>query len=362
MAEQELDRNEEATPFKLRRAREKGQVARGQDLGFVGSLIALTVFVLWFGGQFVQRLTELMRLTFTSGIERVGQDGDVLGVIGGTYWDVFEPLVVLGGIVIVVLVVLELIQLRGFIFTTAPLKPDFKRLNPVQGLKRLFSMRMLKEFIKNLIKMAVYTVLAWLMITGAMSTFGDTFGDAHALVRAMEGGARRLLFAFILTAVVFMLIDQVITRGEFAKQMRMSTRELKREVKDREGEPRFRQKRRQIHAEMRKQTEGLANVQGSDFLIVNPDHYAVALRYIPDQMKAPEIRARGRNHIALALKRRARLLGVPIIADPQLAQALYREGRQDRPIPTDHYHAVARHYSQKQKRDRARMAAGTFDE
>lgn len=362
MVEQEQDRTEEATPFKLRRAREKGQVARGQDLGFVGSLLALTVFVLWFGAQFVHKLAELMRLTFTSGIERAGQGGNALALVRGTYWDVFQPLVVLGGIIVVVLVVLEIIQLRGFIFTTAPLKPDFKRLNPIQGLKRLFSMRMLKECIKNIIKMAVYSGLAWLMITGAMSMFGDTFGDAHALVRAMEGGAKRMLFAFILAAIFFMLIDQIITRGEFAKQMRMSKRELKREVKDREGEPRFKQKRREIHAEMRKQSEGLANMEGSDFLVVNPEHYAVALSYVPSTMAAPEIRARGRNHFAQLLKRKARLLNIPIIADPPLARALYKDGRQGRPIPPDHYHAVARHYSQKQKRDRARQAAGAVDE
>lgn len=351
--EQEQDRTEEATPFKLRRAREKGQVARGMDLGFVGSLLAFAVFVLWFGPAFLMRLSHMMQTSLTVGIDRAAQSGDVLATVRAVYWPAMQPLVVLGGIIAVVLIALEIMQLRGFMFTTAPLKPDFKRLNPVQGLKRLFSMRMLKEALKNIVKMAVYTALAWFMITWAMETFGDTFGDANALVRAMDGGAKRMLLAFMCAAIVFMAIDQVIARGEFRKQMRMSRRELKREVKDREGEPRFKQKRREIHAEMRKQSEGLANLDGSDFLITNPEHYAVGLRYVAGEMKAPQVTARGRNHFAQQLKRKARLLGIPIIRDPALARGLYADCRQGRPIVPQHFHAVAQHYRRKLDAEKA---------
>ena len=255
MAEQEQNRSEEATPFKLQRAREKGQVARGTDLGFVGSLLAITAFVLWFGPAFAVRLTDLMRASLTVGVARAGESGEVLATVRSLYGLAFEPLVVLSGLVVVVLVVLELVQLRGFMFTAAPLKPDFSRLNPIQGLKRLFSMRMLKEALKNLVKMVVYTLLAWLLITAAMARFGDTLGDANALVRALDNSAKRLLFGFICAAVAFMAIDQIIARGEFSKQMRMSRRELMREVKEREGEPRLKQKRRQLHAEFAKQAD-----------------------------------------------------------------------------------------------------------
>lgn len=355
--EQELDRSEEATPFKLRRAREQGQVARGMDLGFVGSLLAVGAFVLWFGTGFVFQLAQTMRASLTTGVARAGQSGDVLALVRESYWSAFQPLVVLGGIVLLVLITLELIQLRGLVFSATPLKPDFTRLNPAAGIKRLFSLRMVKEALKNVFKMAVYALLAWLMVTAAIDTFGDSVGSAASLVRALDSASMRLLFAFGCAAVFFMLVDQVIARKEFGKQMRMSRRELKREVKDHEGEPRLKQKRRQLHAELRKQSDGLANIGEADFLVVNPDHYAVALKYVPGDMAAPEVLARGRNHFAQALKRKARLLNVPIIADPVLARALYRDCRQGQPVHPRHFHAVARHYSRRQRQARALAAA-----
>ena len=351
MEQQEQNRTEEATPFKLKRAREKGQVARGMDLGFVGSLLAFAAFVLIIGPAFVSGLGELMRIALTTGIARAADTGDVFGIIRSEYPIAFKPILTLGGIIVVLLVCLELIQLRGLIFTTQPLKPDFKRLNPVQGLKRLFSIKMLKETVKNVIKMAVYTALAWVMITGAMEIFADSIADANSLVLAMESAAKRLLFAFLCAALIFMVIDQIIVRSEFRKQMRMSRREVTREAKEREGEPRFKQKRKEIHAEMRKQTEGLNNLDGSDFLITNPEHYAVALHYAPGEMQAPVIRAMGRNHFAQLLKRKARLLGLPVIADPPLARALHSSGKQGASIDPEHFHAVARHYTELARQD-----------
>jgi flagellar biosynthetic protein FlhB len=206
-------------------------------------------------------------------------------------------------------------------------------------------MRMLKETLKNIVKFAVYTGIAWLMIDGAVSTFGDSVGDAGVLAKAMASAGARLLFAFIGAAFFFMVIDQLIARGEYRKQMRMSRREVTREAREREGEPRFKQKRRQLHQEMRKQAEGLGKLDGSDFLVVNPEHYAIALSYRPGEMDAPRVRAKGRNHFAQLMKRKARMLGLPVIADPALARALYRDCRADQAIPTQHFHGVARHYA-----------------
>lgn len=127
--------------------------------------------------------------------------------------------------------------------------------------------------------------------------------------------------------------------------MRMSRSEVKREARDREGEPRFKQKRRELHAQMRQQSQGLASLGGADLLIVNPEHFAVALVYRQGEMEAPEVRAKGRNQFAQLLKRKARLLGMTIVADPPLARALYRGSRQGAAIAPEHFRAVAGHYS-----------------
>ena len=341
---QEQNKSEEPTPFKLRKAREKGQVARGMDLGFVGSLVALAAVALFAGHAFFARLADMMRYSFVAGINGKGDPIEALGIVSATYWNAFQPLVILGGAIIVVLVFLEILQLRGFIFTTHPLKPDFKRLNPAKGLKRIFSLRMLKETLKNIVKFAAYCSAAWFLGLSAIESWGVRLVDASWLVHAMEQSASRIVFVFIGFAFVFMIIDQIIVRKEFHKQMRMSRRELTRETKDREGEPRFKQKRKEIHQQMQEQAEGLGKVAGSDVVVVNPEHYAVALKYDPKTMAAPEVRVKGRNHFAQLIKRKARLHAVPVISNPPLARKLHAECSRGSPILPHHYHDVAKLY------------------
>lgn len=354
---EEAGKTEEATPFKLRKAREQGQVARGMDLGFVGSLLAVACLGLIAGEQFVASLAQLMRRSL-AGTADVGQDPRLaLDLVGSTYWAALQPLIVLGAALAVILVVLEIIQLRGFIFTARPLKPDFQRLNPAKGLKRLFSLRMLKETLKNIVKMVVYAAAAWLVISAAVEGLSPRIADAGRLAAALQSGTTRLLMVFILLAFAFMVLDQLIVRSEYRKQMRMSRRELVRETREREGEPRLKQRRRDLHAQMREQAEGLGKVPGSDVVIVNPEHYAVALRYDPATMIAPEVRVKGRNRFAQLMKRKAFLANVPVIPHPPLARALHADCRAGQPIQSHHYHDVARLY-----RSLKRRAAATQPE
>lgn len=351
MEGQEQNRTEEATPFKLKRAREKGQVARGMDLGFVGSLVALIFFALAAGASFAVMLAQVMRRALTLGIERADAPAELLAIGGGVLREGLYPLMLLGIAIIVVLVVLDLIQLRGLIFSFQPLKPDFSRLNPATGIKRLFSLRMLKETLKNIVKMIAYAAATWLVVVAAIESFGSGMAGTGGVVRALTGAAGQLILAFLGLAVVFTIIDQLIVRREFRRQMRMSRRELTREIKDREGDPRIKQKRKQLHARMAEQARGLERVAGADLIVTNPDHYAVALHYDAEHMNAPMIRARGRNLFAQLMKRKARLLNIPIFANPPLARALYHQHQIDQQIGTGSYRAVAALYIRLRERD-----------
>jgi flagellar biosynthetic protein FlhB len=341
---QELNKSEEATPFKLRKARERGQVARGMDLGFVASLLALVAVGLIAGQSFFASLAELMRRTFLGGIAKGADPNEALAIVGATYWTAFKPLVTLGAALILMVLALEIIQLRGIIFTAHPLKPDFQRLNPARGLKRLFSLRMLKETLKNVLKLALYGAAAWYVISASIDRFGPRVSDAARLAGAFEASVIELLAVFVGLAFVFMVIDQVIVRQEFRKQMRMSRRELTRETREREGEPRLKQRRRDLHAEMREQAEGLGKLAGSDMLVVNPEHFAVALHYDPRTMSAPEVGVKGRNHFAQLMKRKAFLLSIPVIPHARLARTLHADCRVGQPILPEHYRDVARLY------------------
>ena len=338
---QDQDRTEEPTPFKLRKAREKGQVARGMDLGFLGSLLALAAFLLFAGPMLARRTASVMRSSLTQGLDHVREPADVLGLIAAVWMPAMAPLVVLGVTVMTLLVCLELFQLRGFVFTTEPLKPDFGRLNPAKGLKRLFSVRILKETGKNVAKFLLYAFVAWLVLKGAVETLGSSLGNARALATAMSGAGLRLVFAFIGVAVLFAILDQTMVRKEFRKRMRMSKRELTRETRDREGEPRIRQKRKQLHAEVVKQHASIGGLGGSDVLVANPDHYAIGLRYDPATMSAPQVSAKGRNRFALALKAEAARRGIPVVENRPLACALFRACDVRREVPGGLYREVA---------------------
>lgn len=354
MAEgEEQNRTEQATPFKLRRAREKGMVARGLDLGFVAGLIGLAAFVLAAGPKLIAVLAVEMRRALVSGIGAAGDPGAATSLAARSLWPVLQPVALFGGTVIGVVLLVEIVQLRGLVFSAMPLKPDFTRLNPAKGLKRLLSVRMLKEAAKSIFKMTIYALIAWLAVRAALAGAAARVTDAAKLAEALDHGAMRLLLLFILAAAGFAVIDQLLARGEFAKQMKMSRREVTREHKEREGDPRLKAKRKQLHAAYARQAKGLGNLPGSDMLIVNPRHIAVALAYRAREHVAPVVTAIGADRHALQLKAVAARLGIPIFEQKQLARALFKDSEMGREIAPHHYHAVAEFYF---KRGETRLA------
>jgi len=345
VASDEQNKSEEATPFKLAKAREKGTLARGTDLGFFSALAAFLLFLTVAGATLAVKLVAIMR----SGLSDFSELDDprvALKLLGQDATIAMSILVLLGLTLLVIVVPLEIFQVKGLVFSSQPLKPDFSRLNPAKGLKRLFSLRMLKEAFKSILKFAIYGGLAILVIRYAVIKTGFEATGAAQLTMLLWRSAVRLIALFAAAALVLAAIDQIIARREFAKQMRMSRSELTREFKEREGEPRIKAKRKQLHAEFLKQTQGLGKLAGSDLVIVNPEHFAVALAYDPSAMDAPTVRAKARNDLALAMRHEAARLNIPVIADPPLARELFRFCVAGREIGADHYRAVAGHYSQ----------------
>lgn len=341
MAETEQNKTEEPTPHKLRHAREKGMLARGVDLGFFSGLAGLSVFALLAGERAFAGLAQLTRQLLAQAGTAGAHTGDALSFVAlGSQ----KPLALIAAFaltIVCVVVLFEIVQLRGLVVSTHPLKPDFNRLNPAKNLKRLVSLRLLKETLKSIAKLIVYAAALFLVVKAIALPLAHALPLSDALADAWREGFTRLLLSFALIAFVFALIDQALVRRAFLKEMRMSRSELQREIKDREGEPRQKQKRKRMHAEFIKQTRALAGLRGADVLIVNPEHYAVGLRYTPGEMEAPRIVAKGRNRFALILKKRAAHWSILTVSDPPLARALYRAGEVGHDISGAHYRAVA---------------------
>lgn len=340
----EQDKSEQPTPFKLDRARRKGTVARGADLGFLTSLAAFLAYG-WIAGPAIShQLTTAMRSALiATGSLADGYDS-LLQVIVLLLAGVAAPVAVMAGVVFLVVLVFELLQ-SGFVFSAEPLRPDFSKLNPARGLKRLFSLRLLIETGKQILKLCAYTGIGYLAIREALQSDIGSMTDARAVAAALSHMAFRLLGAFVVLALIFAALDQLIVRRDFLKRMRMSRREVRREHKEREGDPRIKQKRKQLHAQFAKASQSLRNVRGADVLITNPTHLAIALKYDRATMVAPMVVSYGAGEFAQRLKRLAFLYGVPIVEDRALARELYRFAKLNAPIRESAFQPVATIYN-----------------
>ena len=273
--------------------------------------------------------------------------------MSAAFLPVLRPVLMLFAGVLLVVLVPELVQ-TGFVFSAEPLKPDFSRLNPANGVKRVFSLRLLIETFKNVVKLCVYVTIAFLIIRGFLRDDAGALVDGTHLTATLLRGGLRLLECFVLAAVLFMALDQIIARGQFIKKMRMNRREIRQEAREREGEPRLKQRRKQLHREFAKASQSMRGMRKADVLITNPEHVAVGLQYRPGVNAAPVVVSAGINQLAQRLKRMAFLYGIPIVENRTLARELYRKSVLDRPIPEHCYRPVADIYNAIRRKRRAR--------
>lgn len=343
MEENEQDKSEAPTYFKLTRARRKGTVARGADLGFFAGLAALLVYLRVTGVSAGHLLLQTARRIFRMAAVAAGGPGAFSGA-ANLFLPVLRWIAMLAGCIFLAVLLLELLQ-TGFVFSAEPLKPDFNRLNPGRTLKRLFSLRLLIETAKNVLKLGVYAFLGFLVIRAALRAEPQVIMDASSLRASLTSTSFRLLAACSGAALLFAVLDQLIVRRQFLKNMRMSRRELRRETREREGEPRLKQRRKQLHRDFAKLSQSLRAVRKADVIITNPEHVAIALQYDPITMHAPIVVSAALNHLAARVKRIAFIYGIPVIEDRVLARGLYRALEIDKPIPEEFFRPVANIYN-----------------
>ena len=270
MADTEQNKTEEPTPFKLRRSREKGMVARGTDLGFFSTLAALSLFALLAGPRLGSALLAAMqRLLGDAIIAAAGAD-----VAPMRFAALAKPaLMAVAPLGLSVLIVVGVFEIIRELRTSFHLSAAETRLQPPQSRAgsqaNCFSGRMLKETLKSILKLIAYAIVGYVLVASVRDSFSDgAVNDAGTLARSMNSTSMRLLFTFALIAFVFAMADQVLARADFLKRMRMSRGELTREHRDREGDHRIKQKRKQLHAEFAKQANATRNLAGSDMPIV----------------------------------------------------------------------------------------------
>lgn len=342
MAEQDADRSEQATEHKLNDARKKGSVAKSVDFISMGAMAGLAVWVYGNGWDALRHSLRTQQKVLARAGQRDWSTDGIATWMGELLIDTLSLMGPLFLTLIVVAVLANIVQ-TGPIFSFFPLKPDLNRINPAMGLKRLFSMRILFEALKSVIKLAVLGgVLYSLIVDLIPGLVSLSTAEPKGYARLLLGLAGALLLKLVLALLVIALLDMVYTRYDFSKRMRMSKRDVKEESKNREGDPRIRARVRELRLEMLKRSKSLAKVPSADVLITNPTHLAVALSYQHGKSGAPQVVAKGAGEVARSMRALAGKHQIPIVQNKLLARALFREVDYDGYVPEKLYPQVAK--------------------
>lgn len=342
MAESESgqERSEEPTAKKLDDARKKGQIARSKDFNtmIIIALSASTLIIL--GQTMVSDIRHLMEEYFQPTRSDIF---DPLGVIRWFYAAIFDGLWVIAPFLAVMLVaaLLSPIMIGGWAFSVEAMTPKLSKLNPIKGLKKVFSLKGLVELVKAMAKFFLVASVALLVIKANTSEYLSlgSMPMESALVKAGE----LITWAFLLVTIALIIIaaiDVPFQIWDHKKQMKMTLQEVKDEMKNTEGKPEVKGKIRQLQRQMA-EARMMDAVPDADVVVTNPTHFAVALKYDPDNMKAPLVVARGADFMAANIRRVALAHHILLLETPPLARALYHTSETGQEIPRGLYVAVA---------------------
>jgi flagellar biosynthetic protein FlhB len=343
MADDQTDdsqKTEDPTPRRIEEAREKGQVARSQEVNHWFAVLAMTLVMTFFAAPMVRGITNsLYRLIERPAQIKIGT-GELRQVmmetLGGIGLAVLAPLAVL----VAAAILAGLIQ-NGLVISTEPIKPKLEKVSPARGLKRLFSSRSLVEFAKGLTKIAIIGTVLIVLLRPEFGVIPNITGmNVAQFLALVQGLAIRVLVAVLAVMTIIAALDFLYQKQQHLKQLRMSKQELRDEHKQSEGDPMVKARLRQIRVE-RARKRMMAAVPEADVVITNPTHYSVALKYDAETMGAPKLIAKGVDSLAMRIRELAQTHDVPIVENPPLTRALYESVELDHEIPPEHYRAVA---------------------
>lgn len=334
------ERTEPATQRRKDDAREKGQVARSIEINSVLILIACLLFFIMNGNQMLMSLKALLIEYFKMAAYTHLTPDTIYVVLSDMILKsirISAPFLVL---MVLTGIMGNLIQF-GFLFTTNPLIPDFKKIDPVSGFSRVFSRRAWIDLIKSLFKVIIISWIAYLAIKNSLGLFFDMTGmDVPGMSFLFNTITLSILFKIILGLVVIAVLDFSYQRWEYSQNLRMTRQEIREEYKQYEGDPMIKSRIRSIQREMSRRRM-LKAVPEAEVIITNPTHLAIALRYDREKDPAPRVVAKGADYIAEKIRNLARDYQIPIVENRPLAQALYKSCELDDLIPEDLYRAVA---------------------
>lgn len=334
-------KTEEPSAKKLADARKRGEVVKTPDLPSLMSLVAAFSVILAAGGWLARDMTakltpflahpDAMSLEGPSGID-VGRDAILAAMPTLLAVSLVAGLAGAAG---------NLLQ-TGLMFTPDKLKPDMSKLDILKSFKRLFSLDNLMNFLKSAVKIVVTGVIAWMTLKPHAS---ELYNLPSLPISEILPLTLKLAQVLMISVICFLAVtagaDWLYQRQSFLKKMRMTKEEVKEEYRQAEGDPHVKARQKQLRMEKARRRM-MANVAKATVVVMNPTHYAVALRYEPGETAAPMCVGKGLDDIALKIRAVAEENGVEVIEDPPLARALHATTEIDQQIPEEHFQAVAK--------------------
>lgn len=343
MAEQNQDqeKTEEPTLRKLEEARKQGNVSLSKEVSSV-VLMAASVLVMVGGGHAVYERTEsLMERFFMDAAEPIGDPDQAIEVLESALMVGLEMMMPLLVVLMLTALLVNMAQTKGA-FSMKTMEPKASKISPASGFKRIFSSKGAAELIKGFLKLAIVGLVIFYTLRSDVDEFlsyillpiDQSLPQAGAYVL---GFLTQVLTALFLLSIA----DAIYQRYQHRKDLRMTKQEVKDEFKSTEGDPKVKSQRKQFGLSLRQKKRLDHAVLASDVVVTNPTHYAVALRYDPDQNDAPVVMAKGKRLKALRIKELAREYEIPMVENRPVAQALFASAKEDEAIPADLYKAVA---------------------
>jgi len=333
-------KTEEPTAKKLADARKKGDVPKSQDFSQLASLAGAFGVIAIAGGWLARDMVQAL-VPFIAHAGQMDVEGGANMIARKVLLAALPPLVLVM-VVSGLLGAAANVAQSGFLFSAEKMKPDFKKLDPIKGLGRIFGPDGMMQFAKSALKFLVTGVIAWFVLKpDAKVVIGLVGMDPAAMLPLAVDLCKKLFWAVLIFLVVTAGFDWFWQRMRFNKRMRMSLKEIKDEHKDSDGDPHIKAKRRQIQMQRSRQRMMQAVPQAT-VVVMNPTHYAVALKYEQGETPAPICVAKGLDDLALKIRAVAEEAGVHVLEDPPLARALYAAVEIDQQIPAEHFEAVAK--------------------
>lgn len=332
------DKTEKPTPKRLQDARKKGDVAKSKDIGSTAVLLAWLIVGAMMTGFVFDSLSALFDDVFRVMDQPFGEAFEQIG------WSAAQRFVIISAVLLLPVALfgtlVEFLQI-GPVFTLEKMTPKMDHMNPGEGLKRMFNTDNLFEVAKSLIKTFLLIGLTLLVLSGQLDRIMMLpGGDPEDSMRAFGALTFRLLAWTLVIFVFVAVLDLAYQKFSFTKKMRMSMRDIRQEMKDMEGDPMVKARRRELAQEWA-QSNAVGSVRGAAALVVNPTHIAVALAYDPTEHVVPVVAGKADGPIAAAMRAMAESEGVPIIRNVSLARALHEQVPVEAVVPEDMFAAVA---------------------